>query len=281
MNRFITITLSNSLQNITESIRMLESEIEFDYTIVKNSLLYLLYYTQSSQRIITSFINQNISIFMKLYTYLMKLQFKFYSIKHDTSVLSISSSIILQIINIFCSQTTIDLLPIFYQINNVIIPLYKDTPIELRISTIIMLYTTFIKQLKERINESLPSFYLISKNNRLDLIQSNKTSSPDMRISFFIILKEIVMNEIQFLIQVWWEHHVEIIHYIKLIVCWLEHINRDICTLCIDIVNTLLIISFINKNEILINLLLPHLSLFDHSLLVDITDLFTLMNTNS
>ena len=38
--------------------------------------------------------------------------------------------------------------------------------------------------------------------------------------------------------------------------------------------NTLLIISFINKNEILINLLLPHLSLFVHSLLVDITDLF-------
>ena len=62
MNWFITITLSNSLQNITESIRMLESEIEFDYTIVKNSLLYLLYYTQSSQGIITSFINQNISI---------------------------------------------------------------------------------------------------------------------------------------------------------------------------------------------------------------------------
>ena len=148
MNGFITITLSNSLQNITESIRMLESEIEFDYTIVKNSLLYLLYYTQSSQGIITSFINQNISIFMKLYTYLMKLQFKFYSIKHDTSVLSISSSIILQIINIFYSQT-IDLLPIFYQINNVIIPLYKDTPIELRISTIIMLYTTFIKQLRK------------------------------------------------------------------------------------------------------------------------------------
>ena len=145
LNGFITITLSNSLQNITESIRMLESEIEFDYTIVKNSLLDLLYYTQSSQGIITSFINENISIFMKLYTYLMKLQFKFYSIKHDTSVLSISSSIILQIINIFYSQT-IDLLPIFYQINNIIIPLYKDTPIELRISTIIMLYTTFIKQ---------------------------------------------------------------------------------------------------------------------------------------
>jgi len=180
---------------------MLESEIEFDYTIVKNSLLDLLYYTQSSQGIITSFINQNISIFMKLYTYLMKLQFKFYSIKHDTSVLSISSSIILQIINIFYSQT-IDLLPIFYQINNIIIPLYKDTPIELRISTIIMLYTTFIKQLKERINESLPSLYLIIKNNRLDEIQSNKTSSPDMRITFFIFLKEIVMNEIQFLIQV-------------------------------------------------------------------------------
>ena len=139
---------------------------------------------------------------MKLYTYLMKLQFKFYSIKHDTSVLSISSSIILQIINIFCSQTTIDLLPIFYQINNVIIPLYKDTPIELRISTIIMLYTTFIKQLKEKINESLPSLYLIIKNNRLEVIQSNKTSSSDMRITFFIILKEIVMNEIQFLIQV-------------------------------------------------------------------------------
>ena len=180
---------------------MLESEIEFDYTIVKNSLLDLLYYTQSSQGIITSFINQNISIFMKLYTYLMKLQFKFYSIKHDTSVLSISSSIILQIINTFYSQT-IDLLPIFYQINNIIIPLYKDTPIELRISTIIMLYTTFIKQLKERINESLPSLYLIIKNNRLDGIQSNKTSSPDMRITFFIFLKEIVMNEIQFLIQV-------------------------------------------------------------------------------
>ena len=48
---------------------MLESEIEFDYTIVKNSLLDLLYYTQSSQGIITSFINQNITIFMKLYTY--------------------------------------------------------------------------------------------------------------------------------------------------------------------------------------------------------------------
>ena len=59
-----------------------------------------------------------------------------------------------------------------------------------------------------------------------------------------------------------------------MIICWLEHINRDICTLCIDIVNTLLIISFINKNEILINLLLPHLSLFDYSLWVDITDLF-------
>ena len=116
--------------------------------------------------------------------------------------------------------------------------------------------------------------YLIIKNNSLEVIQSNKTSSPDMRITFFIILKEIVMNEIQFLIQVWWEHHVEIIHYIKLIVCWLEHINRDIYTLCIDIVNTLLIVSFVNKNEILINLLLPHLSLFDHSLLVDITDLF-------
>ena len=67
MNWFITITLSNSLQNITESIRMLENEIEFDYTIVKNNLLYLLYYTQSSQGIITSFINQNITIFMKLY----------------------------------------------------------------------------------------------------------------------------------------------------------------------------------------------------------------------
>ena len=131
----------------------------------------------------------------------MKLQFKFYSIKHDTSVLSISSSIILQIINTFCSQT-IDLLPIFYQINNEIIPLYKDTQIELRISTIIMLYTTFIKQLKERINESLPSFYLIIKNNNLEVIQSNKTSSPDMRITFFIILKEIIINEIQFLIQV-------------------------------------------------------------------------------
>ena len=147
----------------------------------------------------------------------MKLQFKFYSIKHDTSVLSISSSIILQIINTFCSQT-IDLLPIFYQINNEIIPLYKDTQIELRISTIIMLYTTFIKQLKERINESLPSFYLIIKNNNLEVIQSNKTSSPDMRITFFIILKEIIINEIQFLIQVWWKYHIEIIHYIKLIV---------------------------------------------------------------
>ena len=103
MNWFIIITLSNSLQNITESIRMLENEIEFDYTIVKNNLLDLLYYTQSSQGIITSFINQNITIFMKLYTYLMKLQLKFYSIKHDTSIISISSSIILQIINIFYS----------------------------------------------------------------------------------------------------------------------------------------------------------------------------------
>ena len=68
MNWFITITLLNSLQNITESIRMLENEIEFDYTIVNNNLLDLLYYTQSSQWIITSFINQNITIFMKLYT---------------------------------------------------------------------------------------------------------------------------------------------------------------------------------------------------------------------
>ena len=203
----------------------------------------------------------------------MKLQFKFYSIKHDTSILSISSSIILQIINIFYSQT-IDLLPIFYQINNIIISLYKDTPIELRITTIIMFYTTFIKQLKERINESLPSFYLIIKNNSLEVIQSNKTNSPDIRITFFIFLKEIIINEIQFLIQVWWKYHVEIINYIKFIVCWLEHINRDICTLYIDIVNTLLIISFINKNKILINLLLPHLSLFDYSLWVDITNLF-------
>ena len=95
-----------------------------------------------------------------------------------------------------------------------------------------------------------------------------------MRISFFIFLKEIIINEIQFLIQVWWENHIEIINYIKLIVYWLEHINRDICTLCIDIVNILLIISFINKNKILINLLLPHLSLFDYSLWVDITNLF-------
>ena len=99
----------------------------------------------------------------------MKLQFKFYSIKHDTSIISIISSIILQIINIFYSQT-INLLPIFYQINNIIISLYKDTPIELRITTIIMFYTTFIKQLKERINESLPSFYLIIKNNSLEVI---------------------------------------------------------------------------------------------------------------
>ena len=68
MNWFITITLSNSLQNITKSIRMLENEIEFDYTIVKNNLLDLLYYTQSSQRIIILFINQNTTIFMKLYT---------------------------------------------------------------------------------------------------------------------------------------------------------------------------------------------------------------------
>ena len=148
----------------------------------------------------------------------MKLQFKFYSIKHDTSVLSVSSSIILQILNIFCSQTTIDLLPIFYQINNIIISLYKNTPIELRITTIIMFYTTFIKQLKERINKSLPSFYLIIKNNSLEVIQSNKTSSLDMRITFFIILKEIIINEIQFLIQVWWKYYIEIIHYIKLIV---------------------------------------------------------------
>jgi len=95
-----------------------------------------------------------------------------------------------------------------------------------------------------------------------------------MRITFFIFLKEIIINEIQFLIQVGLEHHIEFINYIKLIICWLEHINRDICTLCIDIVNTLLIISFINKNEILINLLLPHLSLFDYSLWVDITNLF-------
>ena len=59
-----------------------------------------------------------------------------------------------------------------------------------------MFYTTFIKQLKERINESLPSFYLIIKNNSLEVIQSNKTNSPDIRITFFIFLKEIIINEI-------------------------------------------------------------------------------------